>query len=109
VRVSAIALAGFVLVHSADDPFAEWMGSLMRPDFAGPCCGPADQYYPDSYMENADGSFEAMVGAADVHVPAVKVIWDRVNPTGRGVLFVSRDPAVSREGFVFCFVPASGV
>ena len=37
-----------------------------------------------------------------VEIPREKVIWDRVNPTGRGIVFL-----LGRE--VLCFVPGMGI
>jgi hypothetical protein len=112
---SAVALTVLLLVHDINDPFSEWMKSLTRPDFDGPCCGPSDQYYPESYWQNDDGSFEVTVNGVNIHVPANKVIWDRVNPTGRGVLFMSKmfynTPVLNSkiEPIIYCFIAASGV
>jgi hypothetical protein len=41
-----------------------------------------------------------------VEVPREKVIWDRVNPTGRGVIFISENEWGRN---VICFVPAIGI
>lgn len=94
------------LAHAEAEPFAEWMMSLQRPDMPGPCCGPADQVYVDDYQPDmATGGFVGRVAStgAEVRIPAEKVIWDRVNPTGRGVLFMTPG-----GGFVYCFVPGAG-
>jgi hypothetical protein len=108
VKVWSVILVAFVLVHSDDVPFADWMMSLQRPDVGGPCCGPADQFYVDDYEVDPDGDgFVAHIAGEEktIHIPANKVIWDRVNPTGRGVLFRS----LSMSGYIYCFVPGSGV
>ncbi len=113
-----IALAWLVVcilaaaAHEADAPFADWFMSLRQPDNPlASCCGPADQFYVDEYRpsEQDPGGFVAVVAGEPIEVPAAKVIWDRVNPTGRGVIFLSRREAWSGgERFVFCFVPGAG-
>ena len=37
-----------------------------------------------------------------VEIPREKVIWNRVNPTGRGVIFI-------QDAEVLCFVPGMGM
>ena len=105
-----LALIGLILsvqaagAHTTDQPFAEWMMSLRQPKIPyASCCGPADQVYPERYEANEDGSFTAWVNGRKINVPADTVIWDRVNPTGRGVLFINQE-----DQFIFCFVPGSG-
>jgi hypothetical protein len=97
--------------HGTDTPYADWMRSLMRPDYPMSfCCGPADQYYVREYRPSQENgvAFTAMVLSNDgrpdfsVEIRREKVIWDRVNPTGRGVIFLS-----GRE--VLCFVPGMGM
>ena len=82
--------------------------SLMRPDFpGGSCCGPTDQVYVDEYESNEPtGGFIAIVGGNRLVIPANKVIWDRVNPTGRGVLFYTHYD--EQNYTIFCFVPGMG-
>lgn len=110
MNLRSLALAALILVHAEGEPFADWMASLQRPDASGSCCGPSDQFYVDDYSADLDGDgFVARVGgnAEIIRIPANKVIWDRVNPTGRGVLFkVTTEHG--GEGFVYCFVPGSG-
>ena len=91
------------------------MKSLRQPDFPlSSCCGPADQYFVREYgPSDKEGiAFAALVidgqGKPDfaIEIPRGKVIWDRVNPTGRGVIFIS-DSEWGRN--VICFVPAFGM
>jgi len=106
--------------HESGTPFAQWMRSLMRPDAAFSCCGLADQYWVKEYhpSDKPNMAFTATVFAKDgvteftADVPKKAVIWDRVNPTGRGVLFIGQTefgvefPEGTR---VVCFVPSHGV
>lgn len=95
--------------HSNDVPYAEWMGSLMRPNRVGSCCGPGDQYYAKEYTTSYRKGI-AFVAVVDengvdviVDVPNEVVIWDRPNPTGRGVVFM-----IGPDNHVICFVPGTG-
>ena len=97
--------------HDTGTPYADWMKSLIRPDYPmSYCCGPGDQYYVREYRPSQKNgvAFTAMVLSNDgrpdfpVEIPHEKVIWDRVNPTGRGVIFLFH-----RE--VLCFVPGMGM
>jgi hypothetical protein len=97
--------------HDTGIPYADWMKSLIRPDYPMSfCCGPGDQYYVREYRPSQKNgvAFTAIVLSNDgrpdfpVEIPREKVIWDHVNPTGRGVIFLS-----GRE--VLCFVPGMGM
>lgn len=95
--IAATVFTGIASAHDSGTPFAAWMKSLHQPDFPlSSCCGPADQYFVREYgPSDKDGmAFAAVVidgqGKPDfpVEIPRGKVIWDRVNPTGRGVIFI---------------------
>jgi hypothetical protein len=104
-------IATVILLVSAQTSFADWMMSLMRPDFpTSSCCGPREQVFVDSYQGNADGGFTAIIAGEEVNIPHEKVIWDRVNPTGRGVLFWSKYEVFGKvvKYNIFCFVPGLG-
>lgn len=108
MNLRGLALAAVTLVHAEGEPFAEWIASLQRPDVGGPCCGPADQVYVDDYSADPDGDgFLAHVTGEKVRIPGSKVIWDRVNLTGRGVLFRVKTE-YNGGGYVYCFVPGTG-
>jgi len=101
--------------HYPGIPYADWMMSLTRPDYPmSSCCGMADQYYVREYGPSQQNSvaFAAVVIGIDdepdfsVEIPSEKVIWNRVNPTGRGVIFI-HDGWGGRE--VLCFVPGMGM
>src|ERR1041384_7323246 len=114
--VSSIALGSMsVFGHDSNTKYAQWFNSLMKPDFPlSSCCGVADQYYVREYQpsKQAGIAFTAIVINQDgqsefaIDVPKEKVIWDRVNPTGRGVIFIDNGDWVSR---VVCFVPSVGM
>jgi hypothetical protein len=106
---AALVLAALLLIHDPAEPFADWMASLMRPDFPeSPCCGPSDQVYVDEYYPDEVGDgFIAHLGDYKLKIPGSKVIWNRVNPTGRGVLFYIMGE-VPGDGTIYCFVPGAG-
>src|SRR3954447_18656869 len=83
-------LLNSVNVFSHDlSKFGDWTKSLKQPDTPNlSCCGPADAYWVDAYEPSKDG-FRALVHGIWLNVPAKKVIWNQVNPTGRGVIFVA--------------------
>jgi hypothetical protein len=112
------ALVAFVAsgtwAHDQHEPHANWISSLRKPDYPlSSCCGPADQYYVREYKPSRTPgiAFDAVVighrGSPDfsIGVPWEKIIWDRANPTGRGVIFIV-DYDVYSE--VTCFVPGVG-
>jgi len=39
----------------------------------------------------------------EIEIPNNKLKWDKSNPTGHGVVFLSR------EGYVYCYVQPGGV
>ncbi len=113
ILAAALAFVTSAWGHDSETPFADWMASLKQPDDPRvSCCGPADQYYVKEYWasQKEGMAFAAIVlgrdGQADfaIDIPEKKVIWDRVNPTGRGVVFISQTSPV-----VFCFVPGMGM
>jgi hypothetical protein len=106
--------AGFVKAHEADTPFSQWFMSLKQPDNPiASCCGPADQFYVDRYeVDHVTGGFTATVEGFDepIYVPPEKVNWHDVNPTGRGVIFMSTSWVGNERigGKIYCFVPGIG-
>lgn len=103
----------------AQDPSQrEWYQSLMQPDApASSCCGEADAYFCDGYSARGDKAFCTITDDRDdaprgrphvdvgtvIEIPQHKLKWDRGNPTGHGVVFLSRNR------FVFCYVQPGGV
>ncbi len=103
---------------NSDPAISNWYRSLMMPDLPqSPCCGEADAYWADeihvrdgkTYATVTDDRPDAPLGRPHIangtviEVPNHKLKWDRGNPTGHGVLFLSR------EGFVYCFVQGTGI
>jgi hypothetical protein len=90
----------------------------MRPDApSASCCGEADAYWADevhvkegkTYATITDDRSDEALGRPHIdvgtviEVPPEKLKWDRANPTGHGVLFVSRGLNA------WCFVQNSGI
>jgi hypothetical protein len=110
----------------SNDPVVKWYKSLMQPDVPGAsCCGEADAYWADE-THVRDGKVYAVITdprdltalgrpqlsiGTEFEVPQSKVKWgptdpDKTpskNPTGHTVVFISRG------GYVFCYVPDSGI
>jgi hypothetical protein len=123
--VALVLLLALRLSHARDlgqwdaqDPaLKEWYQSLMRPDApTSSCCGEADAYWADEFHVR-DGKTYATItddrpdaprgrphveNGTEFEVPPEKLKWDRSNPTGHGVLFLSR------QGYVFCYVQPGG-
>ena len=114
MKILGTSLTLLLFVHSNDVPFADWMVSLMRPHKVplSSCCGVADQYWVKEYTpsQTPGVAFHAVVFTKDnngvfmMDIPDNVVIWDRVNPTGRGVVFIATGEA---EQTVLCFVPGT--
>ena len=103
--------------HDEEIPYADWMRSLKQPDKPDySCCGPADQYYVREYRasQKPGVAFAAIVIGRDglpdfpLDIPDQKVVWDRVNPTGRGVVFIGAGDRLE-DRTVLCFVPGVGL
>ena len=95
----------------------QWMKGLMQPDNPTvPCCGTADAYWCDNYYARDGKAFckitddrpDEPLGrphipvGTEVEIPPHKLKFDRGNPTGHHVVFVSR------ALYVHCFVQGSG-
>lgn len=104
----------------------DWFLNLKQPDNPGmSCCGLADAYYADIIEvdekerggvwaivtdERPDGPLQRRhvpIGTR-VFVPIAKLKWDRGNPTGHNVVFLT---APNEEGNhqVYCFVQSTGI
>jgi hypothetical protein len=103
--------------EASDPEIRQWYRGLMRPDVpTSPCCGVADAYWADEFHVRDGKTFvtitddrpDGPLGRPHIpngtvfEVPNEKLKFDRGNPTGHGVLFVSRD------GFVWCYVQPGG-
>lgn len=121
-----LVLTASVGVHARDlgqweegsDPATrEWYRALMQPDVpTASCCGEADAYWCDDYRSRdgkayctiSDDRPDAPRGrphvdvGTEIQIPTNKLKWDRGNPTGHGVVFLSR------EGYPFCYVQPGG-
>lgn len=104
--------------ENSDPALKAWYEGLMQPDNpTASCCGEADAYWADE-IHFRDGRTFAVITddrpdeprgrphvdvGTEVEVPNNKLKWDRSNPTGHGVVFLSRG------GYVFCYVQPGGV
>lgn len=102
---------------NSDPVIRKWYQELMQPDIpTASCCGEADSYWADE-MHARDGKNYAIVNddrddvklgrphienGTEFEVPDNKLKWDRSNPTGHGVIFLSR------SGYTFCYVQNGG-
>ena len=103
--------------EASDPAIREWYRSLMQPDIPDvSCCGEADAYFADEihvkdgkvYATITDNRPDGPLGRPHippgtvVEVPNHKLKFDRGNPTGHNVIFLTRSL------HVFCFVQGSG-
>ena len=105
--------------HENDRPELDhWYSSLMQPDNPSvSCCGKADAYWCDTINVKDGKTFCTITDdrpdaplnrppvpiGTEIEIPNHKLKWDRGNPTGHAVVFLSS------SGSVFCFVQAGGV
>lgn len=96
----------------------EWFQNLKQPD--NPlvsCCGEADAYWADSYKVRGDQYIAIITDTRKINgrtrvdpgteilVPNYKIKHDDPNPTGHGLIFISRGD----EPVVYCYLPPGGV
>lgn len=110
---------GNVRAHDANHPeMNDWFAGLMQPDNpTASCCGESDAYWADEFHVR-DGKTYATItddrddaplhrphvdNGTEIEVPNYKLKFDRGNPTGHGVLFLSRGL------YVYCYVQPGGV
>jgi len=90
----------------------------MQPDVPNlSCCGEADAYYCDDYYAK-DGKAYCKITddredeplrrrhveiGTEIEIPINKIKWDRGNPTGHAIVFLST------TNYVWCFVQTGGV
>jgi hypothetical protein len=104
--------------EAVDPAIRQWYQALMQPDVpTASCCGEADAYWADeihvregkTYARITDDRPDKPRGrphveiGTEIEIPNNKLKWDKSNPTGHGVLFLSR------AGYVFCYVQPGGV
>jgi hypothetical protein len=118
----ALGLLGLVLIaapigaHDHDHPeLNEWYAGLIQPDNPTvSCCGEADAYWCDDYARDSKAYCEitdsrvvarrpSVPVGTEIEIPEQKLKWDRRNPTGHSVVFLSSG------GAVYCFVQNGGV
>ena len=107
---------------SVDPDVRQWYQALMQPDVpTASCCGEADAYWCDEerastqggtlhiYCKITDDRPDGSRGrphvpiGTEIEIPSNKLKWDRGNPTGHGIVFLSRG------GYVYCYVQPGGV
>lgn len=129
IGFSVVVLVSFLTMHfarardngqwEAQDPsIREWYQSLMQPDApTASCCGEADAYFADEIHVRGGKVFAVITDDRDdvsrgrphvdvgteIEIPDNKLKWDRSNPTGHGVVFLSR------SRYVYCYVQPGGV
>lgn len=113
----ALLLPKNAFPHDHDHPELDaWYAGLMQPDNPRmSCCGKADAYWCDDYYAR-DGKAYCKITddrvvkgrppvpvGTEIEIPPWKLKFDRGNPTGHAVVFLSSG------GAVFCFVQGGGV
>jgi hypothetical protein len=104
--------------ESTDPTVREWYQALMQPDIpSASCCGEADAYWADSYQVEGD-KYVAIITdtrpdeplrrkhleiGTKIVVPNNKLKFDQSNPTGHGIIFLSKGD------YVYCYVAPGGV
>ncbi|OYX79543.1 MAG: hypothetical protein B7Y77_01730 [Bradyrhizobium sp. 35-63-5] len=96
----------------------QWFESLMQPDQPTiSCCGEADAYWADKIQVEGEKVFAIITDdrpdgplrrphipvGTKIEVPPWKLKFDRGNPSGHAVIFLS----TTRQ--VYCFVQSSGI
>ncbi len=94
------------------------MGSAKAHDpETSSCCGEADAYWADEIHVRNGKTYAKITDdrpdeprhrphidvGTEIEIPNNKLKWDKSNPTGHGVVFLSR------AGYVFCYVQPGGV
>lgn len=105
--------------ENADPDTRAWFQGLMQPDVpTASCCGEADAYWADTVHVRGGKTFATITDdrpdaprnrphidvGTEIEIPDNKIKWDRGNPTGHGIVFVSR-----AGDYVFCYVQPGGV
>jgi hypothetical protein len=104
--------------ENTDPAVREWYEGLKQPDLpAASCCGEADAYWADDVHVRNGKTFAVITDdrpdeprhrphvdvGTEIEIPDYKLKWDQSNPTGHGVVFLSRG------GYVYCYVAPGGV
>lgn len=136
VLLMVLVLFGFALLArawahdegqwGAQDPVVrDWYQHLMQPDVPMvSCCGEADAYWCDTVHLKGDKTFCTITDdrpdaplrrphvdiGTEIEIPSNKLKWDRGNPTGHAVVFLSSVGFGGEETHrVFCFVQSTGI
>src|ERR1700744_5202558 len=95
-----------------------WYQALMQPDVpTASCCGEADAYWADDVHVRGGKTYATITHdrqdeprlrphidvGTEIEIPNNKLKWDKSNPTGHGIVFLSR------AGYVYCYVQPGGV
>lgn len=104
--------------ENSDANIRSWYQALMQPDNpAVSCCGEADAYWADSFEVDGD-KYVAIITdtrpdeplrrkhidvGTKIVVPNHKLKYDQSNPTGHGIIFLSR------SDYVYCYLAPGGV
>lgn len=102
--------------HDRNTEHDGWYMSLMQPDNpSASCCGIADAYWCDDISVEKGKTFCKITDDQDIpqrpklpmgtkiDIPDHKLKWDKGNPTGHAIVFLSTG------GYVYCFVQTGGV
>lgn len=116
--IALLFYPALVRAHDVHHPeYDHWYQSLMQPDNPSvSCCGKADAYWCDDYYARGGKAYckitddrpDGPLGrphipvGTEIEIPNHKLKFDRGNPTGHNVVFVSR------ALYVHCFVQGSG-
>ncbi len=103
-----------------DNEVTRWFETLKQPDAPSvSCCGEADAYWCDEIHVKPNGTTTCMITddrpdeplrrphipmGTEIVIPNHKLKWDRGNPTGHSIVFVSSYEPRS----VYCFVQGGG-
>jgi hypothetical protein len=103
--------------EAGDPAIKEWCRSLMQPDVPTlSCCGEADAYWCDDIHVRDERTFCKITDDRDdtsrnrphidvgteFEIPPNKLKFDKGNPTGHAIIFLSM------ARYVWCFVQAGG-
>ena len=110
--------------ETTDPQLRAWFQELRMPDNPQvSCCGLADAYYADKVYTRADGKNVAVITderpdeplgrphvpvGTEIVIPDHKMKWDRGNPTGHNIIFLS-NPNAQGGRDVYCFIDGGGV
>ena len=100
--------------ENTDPEIRKWYSGLMQPDVPTvSCCGEADAYWADGFETKGDQYIAIITDerpdgplgrphippGTKILVPNNKLKFDKSNPTGHGIIFLST------AGYVWCYLP----